>query len=432
MLHVAVSADCVGALMLKEYIDKKKRKIYPAYAAVQSGMGRFAVHWFTLPLLILFAFGCFALVTYLEGYKLFGLKVSCWVCQFYLCDYSVGFCSRLLVGAVITHFTDVVSTDLMNVIINTAVILSLILQSIAAGVILRVAMKRGSLLGCGITLLFLCTPMTVTENMRMPGQLDVYLLLIVLLWLFCYRTPAVYVVSLLVCAAGMAIHYEFLLMFLPPMMILLLYRAIAWEKRRARVCSAVTFAACAVVFVALMVWFLVLANKHLYLTDDEFYYNMLRRFRTDPLTRSVNISKMGNPILKEYFDSHIFGHTDYSAGIYGVDIQSFTNTNLLDYLKVEWMIAQNMKQDGWTKLLLPFLPYALIFCAVWGTCAVKEKGSKRFLYFCCAASLLILIPELLASSDVWRFISSTLISQYVMFFGIYSDKNSKLNEVLRI
>ena len=104
--------------MLKENLEKAKRKLHPAYTAVRSGMGRFAAHWYSLPLLILFSFGCFALVTYLKGYRLGGLTVSTWVCQFYLCDYAVGFCSRLLVGAVVTFFTDVVSTDLMNVIIK--------------------------------------------------------------------------------------------------------------------------------------------------------------------------------------------------------------------------------------------------------------------------------------------------------------------------
>lgn len=419
-------------MLLKEHLEKAKRKLYPAYTAVRGGMGRFAAHWYSLPLLILFSFGCFALVTYTQGYRLGGLNVSIWVYQFYLCDYSVGFCSRLLVGAVITFFTDVVSTDLMNAIINTSVILSLALQAAAAGVILRTAMKRGSLLCCGIVLLFLLSPMAVTENMRMPGQLDVYILVFFLLWLAFYRTPAVYVLAPLICVVCMAIHYEFVLMFLPPILILLLYRAFAWKTRCARVLSGISFSLCLAVSAALLVWFVLFATDHLHQTESEFYFGMLRRFRTDPMTRSSNIYRMGNPIFKEYFDAHLFNHADFSAGIYGTEIQSFSFDNFFDYLVIMRMVAKNLKQDNWTSLLLPFIPVALIFCTIWGICFAKEKRGKRFVYFCCAAHLLILVPELFVSSDVWRFLSSTFISQYAMFFLIYADNNSKLNEVLRV
>lgn len=420
-------------MMLKENLEKAKRKLYPAYDAVRSGMGRFAARWFSLPLLVLFSFGCFAAVTYLAGYRLGGLNVSNWVYQFYLCDYSVGFCSRLLVGAVITMFTDVVSTDLMDAIINTSVILSLILQAMAAGVILRIAMKRGSLLCCGLVLVFLLSPMAVTGNMRMPGQLDVYLLVLFLLWLACYRTPAVYVVSPLVCAVSMAIHYEFFLMFLPPMLVLLLYRSVTWEKKRARVLSAVSFAFCLAVSASLLVWFVFFANRHLHLTESEFYYGMLRRFRTDPVTRSSNIYRMGTPIYKEYFDAHLFGHADFTENLFGEEAYSFAYDSVWGYIRSMLIIAKSLGQSDWSKELVPFLPVALLFCVIWVLCMVKAKGKpgERFVYFCCAVQMLVLIPDMIASSDLWRFISAAFISQFSVFFVIYYDQGSVLNRLLR-
>ncbi len=407
--------------------------MHSTFGAVRRGMCRFASHWFSLPLLILFSFGCFALVTYTQGYRLGGLNVSLWVYQFYLCDYSVGFCSRLLVGAVVTFFTDVVSTDLMNVIINTSVIFSLVLQAAAAGVILRVAMKRESLLCCGLVLLFLLSPMAVTENMQMPGQLDVYLLVVFLLWLACYRTPAVYVISPLVCAICMAIHYEFVLMFLPPMLVLLLYRAVSWEQKRARVLSAVSFSVCLVVTAVLLVWFVFFATQHLHLTESEFYYGMLRRFRTDPVTRSSNIYRMGTPIYKEYFDAHLFGHADFTENLFGEEAYSFTYDSVWGYIRSMLIIAKSLGQSDWSKELVPFVPVALIFCVIWVLCMVKAKGKRgeRFVYFCCAAQMFVIIPDMIASSDLWRFISAAFIAQFSVFFAIYYDQNSVLNRLLR-
>lgn len=130
-----------------------------------------------------------------NGYKLFGLTISKWCYQFYLCDYSVGFCSRLLIGAVITHFTDAVSESLMNLIINISVYSTLAIECCASGVIMWTAMKRGSLLGVLFPLLFICNPLTVEFNMGMLGLLDVYLLLLFLIWLCFYRTPFIWIMG---------------------------------------------------------------------------------------------------------------------------------------------------------------------------------------------------------------------------------------------
>ncbi|MBQ6066659.1 MAG: hypothetical protein IJK89_07525 [Clostridia bacterium] len=419
--------------MLKEKIYKAKRTIYPAYAAVRGCMGRFAVRWFSLPLLILFAFGCFALVTHLEGYRLGGLKVSLYVYQFYLCDYSVGFCSRLLVGAVVTFFADVVSTDLMDVIINVSVILSLVLQAAAAGVILRIAMKRGSLLCCGIVLLFLCSPLAIKQNMEMPGHVDIYLLLLFLLWLACYRTPAVYWITPPLCLVGMAIHIEFFCMFLPPMLILLMYRAAAWEKKRARVCSAVSLAASSAVSAGSLIWFVAFANKHLKMTADEFYYRMLARFRTDPVTRNANNYRIGTPIFKPYFDAHLFGEGDLqlNAALTGKTNEVFVFNTPSDYLQFMFAFAKYGWND-WKHEIVVFIPIAVIMCLIWGICAVKEKGLKRFVFFCFAAQMLVLVPEVMVSTDAWRFITAAFISQFAVFFAVYYDEKSRLNRLLRL
>ena len=422
----------IDSFMLRERMEKLHQKIYPAYAAVRRGMGSFAAHWLSFPVLFLFAFGSVFLISFLEGYRLFGLNVSIWVYQFYLCDYKVGFCSRLLIGAVITHFTDIVSTDLMNTIINTAVVLSLFLQSLIVAVILRIAMKRGSMLGCFITLLFLCNPLAVTENMRMPGQIDVYLLVLFLLWSFSYRTPLVYIVSPLICFVCMAIHYEFVLTFLPPMLILLLYRAVAWPNKRARFISAFTFVLCAIISAVLLIWFVFFSTSHLRLTEDEFYYNMLRRFQTDPVTRSANIYKMGTPIYKEFFDTHLFGHIDFSPQLFGDHAMSFSYNNPFEYLKLVLTAPTLGSPAEWMKEFILLIPGTFVLTAIWVICVIREKKGKRFVYICCAAQFMVLFPEIIISTDGWRFISATFIAQFAVFFAVYCDKDSDVNQLLRV
>ena len=65
-------------------------------------------------------------------------------------------------------------------------------------------------------------------------------------------------------------------------------------------------------------------------------------------------------------------------------------------------------------------------------CAVKEKGLKRFVFFCFAAQMLVLVPEVMVSTDAWRFITAAFISQFAVFFAVYYDEKSRLNRLLRL
>ena len=393
-------------------------------SVLRRGMRWFSGKWFSLPILVLSAFGCAMLVSVLCGYHLFGLNINKYVIQFYLCDYSVGFCTRLFVGAVITHFTDTVSTELMDRIINISVALTLIIQALFAGISLRLAMKKGSLLCCFLSVSFVCIPLCVTENMVMPGLLDAYILLLFYVWCVLYRTPIVSFVAPPICFICMAIHYGFCFSFLPPILVLLLYKTVFGEKKRMRVASGVSLGVSATVSAASCYWFLFLAKDHLHMTSDEFYEHMLRRLDMNPVMRRANLTALhGVPIYKDYFDFYIFGE-------YKGDNYYEQSGDYVSFMK-DFANAFSDKEKL-NECLLQFLPFFLIFLAIWISCIVKSKGMKRFVFFCCAAQSVALLFALFVSTDYWRWISAALISQFMVFLTVFNDKNQVLFEVLHI
>lgn len=66
----------------------------------------FAEKPLSIPIFIIAAFFSYAGIAYLFGYTIGRLEANIFTFQFYLCDYSVGVCSLLFVGAVIALFTD--------------------------------------------------------------------------------------------------------------------------------------------------------------------------------------------------------------------------------------------------------------------------------------------------------------------------------------
>lgn len=400
--------------MKNELIEKAGRVRKKAADAMYA----FAGHRRALPLLIVFCFGCSVAVAAASGYKLFGLDIHIATYQFYLCDYSVGFCSRLLVGAIITHFTDAVSVELMNTVINSAVLFTLAAQACLAGWGMLKAMKTRRPWAVPFILLFVCCPLSVTENMRMPGILDVYILAIFLVWLLVYRTPAVYLLTPPICLICMAIHYEFLFTYLPPMLILLLYKAVFSEKKSSRLCAGTSFAVSSVVSASSFFWFVLFAQKHLRVTSDEFYYRMVERLDMDPARRSANIYQLrGTPIYKDYFDYYIFG--EYEGKNY------FENTGeFFSFLKN--FTEHNFNREMFRTELAVFLPFFIVFCILWFRAMARVKGGmKRFFFFCCAAQSLVLIPEIIISTDIWRWVSAAFISQFCVFIMLYADEPFK-------
>ena len=383
-------------------------------------LSSFAESPWSVPVFILAAAACYTGITYYAGFKLFGLTAYPPTYQFYVCDYSVGLCSRLFVGAVIGLFTDRVSIQLMSLIINSAVCFSLAAQAVIAGLLLRTGLKNRSVPAALMGLLMMTNPLAVVENMSSPGLLDVYLLVLFLLWLALLKTPLIAFVTPIFCLVGMAIHYEFLFSFLPPMLTLLLYYAFFAEKKRVRIGRWIAFAGGGSASVASFYYFVFLSKNYLRLTSEEFYQHMLARFSLTVSQRDALTGLMGAPIYRPYFDFYIFGQ--YQNYDYFKNIGDF-----FEFLK-NWTI-KGFDGGMLYKDLCLFLPVFLFAAVIWGICASKEKGLKKLPYLCFIGQALVLVPELIISTDIWRWVSAALLSQFFVFSMVYFDKGAALHRV---
>ncbi|MBQ6066654.1 MAG: hypothetical protein IJK89_07500 [Clostridia bacterium] len=380
----------------------------------------FAEKRWSVPVFIVVVLLAYVGITYLCGYKLFRLQATPPTFQFYVCDYSVGFCSRLFVGAVIALFADKVTVALMSLIINIAVSVSLVLQAVMAGLLLRTALKNRSLPAAVIGFLFMTNPLAVVENMSAPGLLDVYLLMLFFVWLAFLKTPLCAVVTPVVCVVGMAIHYEFLFSFLPPMLTLLFYYAFFAEKKRVRVGRWLAFAGGSAVSAGSFCYLVFLAKDHLKMTSDEFYQHMLSRFSLTAAEREAYTFLMGAPIFRNYFDYYIFGQ--YQGHDYFENIGDF-----FTFLK-NWTSA-GFNATMLRKDMILFLPVLLLTAVIWIACARREKGFRKLPYICFIGQALVLVPELIISTDIWRWVSAALLAQFFVFAVVYLDKNAPFHRL---
>ena len=381
----------------------------------------FAEKPLSIPVFIIAAFLSYAGIAYLFGYTIGRLEANVFTLQFYLCDYSVGVCSLLFVGAVIALFTDYVPLSLINQIVNCSVILTMAGQAILAGLLLRTGLKKRSVPAALLGLLFMTNPLMMLDKLYLTGMLDIYLVLLLLLWLAFLKTPLLPLITPICCVVGMAIHYQFLLSHLPPMLALLFFYALFAEEKRKRVLNASALVTGSVASAASFVYFAFFAKKYLKMTSDELFLHMAARFGFIAPDQKVDLSKTLIPIYRNYFDYHLFG-IDHGEK-YSVDVKTFIS-HLMQFTG-ERINVPMLRKD-----VLMFIPVFLFVAVIWIWCAKREKGVRKLPYLCFVAQALTLLPELVISTDVWRWFAAAMIAQFVVFSILYLDKETALHQLI--
>ena len=381
----------------------------------------FAEKPWSIPVFIIAAFLFYAGIAYLYNYTIGRLEANVIAFQFYLCDYNVGVCSLLFVGAVIALFTDYVPLSLINQIVNCSVILTMTGQAVLAGLLLRTGLKNRSVPAALLGLLFMTNPLMMLDKLYLTGMLDIYLVLVLVLWLAFLRTPLLPLITPVCCVVGMAIHYQFLLSHLPPMLCLLFFYALFAEDKRKRTINASALVTGSVASGASFVYFVFFAKKHLKMTSDEFFLHTAVRFGFISPNQKVDLSKTLIPIYRDYLDYHLFG-IDHGEK-YSVDMKTFIS-HLMQFTG-ERINVPMLRKD-----VLMFIPVFLLVAIIWICCAKREKGVRKLPYLCFIAQALVLLPELVISTDVWRWFAAAMISQFVVFSILYLDQKTTLHQLI--
>ena len=403
-------------------VVKKAECVYDGAAA---GLSRFAARKYSLPVFILIAFFCLWVTAYIGGYNLFHLKTGMQFTfyQFYLCDFSAGFCSRVIVGAITGLFLDKVSVPQMTAIANGAVIVSFVLFALVIGAVLRKGLRERAFVPVLLAVVLLFEPVIVQSNFMFLGTLDVYVLICFLCILCSYGTSVFYAAAPLFSGLALMVHYHYLFSFFPAVMALLVYDSFLGQTKQKRLCGAVSSGFTAASTGSLFVYLVFFAKNHLKCTADEFYHRMVSRFDVTPGMRGrlENIMN-GNTVFRDYFDYYIFG---YNEGTYYYG----SGGSFIDFLRRDRQ--SRVTASLYAKYFAYTLPVFLAFFILWMICVSRQKGSRRLPYLAFACIPLALFPELFISSDVPRWMSATLTCQFAVLFAVFRQGDTTVREILR-
>lgn len=223
---------------------------------------------------------------------------------YYVLPYKdFGFQSRLVVGSVVRLFTDYITEKSIFTIMAVITLFFILAVSLMAGRIIRAAVRRGDVEAEVLAVLFIACPVSVqylftSNNM---GRLDLYLILITALILYCIRhNKAKWAVPAL-CSFAMIVSFNFIFLYMPVIAVIMIREYILVSSlRSSRILLALSGLAVVLFFAFFKIFppasaFSSLEELKAYLADitdvrgEEFLiYNDMCRPLADTYTRGAD------------------------------------------------------------------------------------------------------------------------------------------------
>lgn len=336
----------------------------------------------------------------------------------YCLDYSLGFCSRFLIGSIMKLFFPVLTIrhlDILTLVIN------LLLDIAIAGLfayILSKAKKENRFVAGFVIAFVLTSSYGIYQFMAMRGFLEVYTFIVALLCLLCLRRPYLRWAIPFLCFIGLSIHYIFLIMFIPLIFSLMLYEVAKQPDKK----TIGVFASAFGVSFFSSIYYVVFANRTLKVNYEQMVAYIHQRMPT--------IELFDKYIIYYYFTDEIANVSEYAAP-----------KNVFEYLTFTFSVVKDAVLSNNDKVMLLLFLALILICmllqSVWIINYRKHRQKQtqntalRLVYLLNCLLPFIWLLLFILSMDYERFFGIIFCNYFMMLLYYIYDENEDLLGTLR-
>lgn len=324
---------------------------------------------------------------------------------YYLADFSMGKTSRLLVGEFINLLTDHPTEKWLNGFALVFLFAAIALLVVVLGRVVR-AVDAEKRVPVYVFILFFCTGSFTTHIFSwFFGMLDVHMLILAVVSLVFLNNKYLRWLVPVLCLAGVMINYVFGVSYFPIIVLFILYLADSSDKKAGNI---ILFCITVISVVALTFYCIIFAVETTTVTFDHMVEIMER--------------KLGAPITGEqaqYVSGYLTGKLADGTDVLGYDMAEMGAFEVT-YNLFRYILTERMGFDGVISLVLASFPIIAVFWAIW-IMSIKnaEKGSKKFIFVCFILSTLFIPICCLLSTDLIRWISAGVLTQFGLCFYMF-------------
>lgn len=338
--------------------------------------------------------------------------------SFYAIDFSVGFCSRVVQGALYNLFVKTPSPLTVSIYLTVIFIITAgIISYIAEKVILQTDSKYRKT-AVIIFLFFLVGPSTFAMYLKIFGLIDFFWVSATALSLLCLQKKQLYFLIVPLAVFMVFVYYGAILCYVPFVAIILLYKISAeQEKKEKRYLTAVFFAM-VIIAIAFAVYFAAFERSNLLMTMEEFDSFMINR--------GVDAGNL------YYYDFSFYRYTESfmeNNELYLPDADDSVGFGAFVKLILQQLfVAITLKNFSYVTLLvsLLILPIVIyIYSFIIRVLKHTEKNPVKIFSLICAMIFFpfVIVAGFCFSTDVVRWIANAFLPFFAIFiYVLYKEK----------
>ncbi|MBQ9913843.1 MAG: hypothetical protein IJO73_06415 [Clostridia bacterium] len=201
----------------------------------------------------------------LKPWEIYGVTQS-----FHAVDYSMGFCSRFLPGAIYSFFFDSYDEQLMNIYLSVLMIVFFFILSIFLEKFMLNVASEYRLIALVILLFFITGPATFSIYIKVLGMFDVYWVFSALLFFILLSKKETWFLLFIPFLVCVLTYYVTWLCYIPFFIIIVLYKISVTEKKKDRIYLWSSLVFSVIASVALTIYFVLFEKENLIYSEDEF------------------------------------------------------------------------------------------------------------------------------------------------------------------
>lgn len=336
---------------------------------------------------------------------------------YYIVDFSMGKTSRLLIGSIVSLFTDNPTTEWINRFATVVVFLMIILVSILAGRVIKNVEKELKPQMLVLALFLVSGCFTFYTFSRALGFFDVYMFIIALISVCFLQNRYLRWLVPALCVAGVYVHQVFLVSYFPFVALVAFYLVITQKKKAAN--TTVLFVSAVATVAALL--FCVLYGAETMTVSFEEMREIINR------KGSFNYSEEAFSIIKFYFYNMAPDELGVSAEQISQEPLTYMLKKMAEYVNVYYAGSHN-------GLIAIFSLSSLIFgffWAIWIKCARNTVSkARKFIYISFLLSTLLAPIICILAADYIRWIQAGVLIQFGLAFFMFYIKDEPFKKTM--
>lgn len=348
--------------------------------------------------------------------------------SFHGVDFSMGFCSKILPGAIYNIFFD--DVNIFKVSVYETVLLILLFAGVSVIIekfIFQFPLNQQKT-GVIISLFLVTGPITFSNYVNELGMLDVYWIFLSALLIVFLSKKELYVLIIPVCLCAIMVHFSSAFCFVPFFFFLILYKISCVTESKEKKYLCIVFIATIIASVLLAVYFVVFETTALTYTQQEF--------------REILLSR-GVPESHLYYYEYAFygdgsGYVDVDQAVLDITMDS-PIAYLLYVVKAQFVntITLHMGQfalgNGINSLFILILamPIVIFIFKAFSELIKNNKENKikaASLVFMMIMSFVPMVVGFFTSTDLIRWISHSFFPFFIFFAYVLYNEGEDFRE----